>query len=72
MSLELNQQWDALAALGEHWTKKSPMNPHAWTTLETAFRHLKRMDDAMLVRGQAQRLGFMQARRELVKVDDVD
>ena len=68
MTLEVNQKWDALAALGEHWTQKSPLNPHAWVALETAFRHLKRMDDAMLARGEALRLGFIPVRQELVKV----
>jgi serine protease Do len=69
MTLEMNQKWDALVALGEHWTQKSPLNPHAWTALETAFRHLKRMDEAMSVRGEAQRLGHIPVHRELVKVD---
>jgi hypothetical protein len=68
MSLELNQKWDALAALGKDWTMQSPMNPHAWTALETAFRNLKRMDEAMLARGQALRLGFNQARQNLSKI----
>ena len=64
MSLELNRKWDALAALGEQWSKQNPMNPRAWIALETAFRHLQRLDDAMLARAQAQRLGFIQARQE--------
>jgi serine protease Do len=68
MTLEVNQKWDALAALGEHWTKNSPLNPHAWLTLETAFRNLKRMDEAMSARREAQRLGFVPVRQELVKV----
>ncbi len=69
VTLEANQKWDALAALGEHWTKDNPLNPHAWTTLETALRNLKRMDEAASARGKALRLGFVPVRQELVKVE---
>jgi serine protease Do len=68
MTLEVNQKWDALAVLSERWTQKNPLNLHAWMTLETAFRNLKRLDEAMLARSEAQRLGFVAAREELVKV----
>jgi serine protease Do len=64
MSLELNQKWDALAAVGEAWTKQSPTNPRAWIALETAFRHLQRQEDATVARGEAQRLGCAQVRHE--------
>jgi hypothetical protein len=69
MTLEVNQNWIALAALGENWTKDNPTNPQAWTTLETAFRNLKRMDDATWARGKAQQLGFVPARQDLVTLD---
>jgi serine protease Do len=72
LSLELNQQWDALAALGETWTRQSPTNPHAWTALETALRNLRRMDDAKWARGEALRLAFNQAVQTVSKVDDAD
>jgi hypothetical protein len=64
MSLEVNQKWQALAALAENWARTSPMNPRAWMTLETALRHLQRLDDALKARGEAQRLRIIQARQE--------
>ena len=68
ITLELNQKWDALAALGEHWTQVSPLNPRAWITLETALHHLQRVDEAISARGKAQRLGLVPARQELATV----
>lgn len=59
-SLEAGQKWDALAALGERWTKDSPMNPTAWTALGTAFRHLQRPDEALLAFGEAKLLELNQ------------
>ena len=69
-SLEAAQMWDALAALAEQWTKESPMNSRAWIALETAFRHLQRMDDALLARGQAQRLDFIKASQKKPSNED--
>lgn len=69
-SLEAAQMWDALAALAEYWTKESPMNSRAWIALETAFRHLQRLDDAMLARGQAQRLDFIKASQRKLPNED--
>ena len=59
VSLEANQKWNVLAALGQHWARESPTNPGAWSALGTAFRHLQRLDDAVLALGEAERLGLM-------------
>jgi serine protease Do len=55
-SLEAGQKWDTLAALGEQWTKDSPMNSTAWTAMGTALRHLQRPDEARLAFGEARLL----------------
>ena len=65
VSLEINRKWDALAALGEHWTKQSPTNPRAWLVLETALQQLHRLEDAAFARDEARRLRLIQARQEL-------
>jgi trypsin-like peptidase len=59
-SLEAGQKWGALAALGEQWTKDSPLNSTAWTALGTAFRHLQRPDEALLAFGEAKLLELTQ------------
>lgn len=56
VSLEAGQKWDALATLAQQWTMDYPLNPTAWTALETAFRHLQRPDDAHFAFGGAQLL----------------
>ncbi len=56
VSLEANQKWGALAALGEQWAKENPLNPSAWIVLGTAFQHLQRPDEANSAFGEAGRL----------------
>ena len=58
VSLEAARKWEALAALAEQWIKDSPTNPVAWTALGTAFRHLRRSDEALLAFGEAKLLAL--------------
>jgi serine protease Do len=60
VSLEASQKWGALATLGKQWTDERPMDPSAWTALETALRHLQRSDDAVLAFSKAERLELKQ------------
>ncbi len=56
VSLEVNEKWEALAELGEKWTKESPLEPAAWAALGTALHHLKWSDEAQVTLEEADRL----------------